>query len=207
MENHFNKLISVVKSVYAPSKPYTTPLLFQQQLSRFIVYVEFNMSMPDIPPEEALDLYVKEMAAKRSQNKRMVAEEFTQAQSDTLFSGFKKYDERFKECEAKYLNAGAGKHVPTILKDIIKLAKHDCFMVRIWRSNSLLAEWHRGSWLHAVFADASSLECAGHSGGDVGSSPRLPCHGATTPGGVIFPLFVAAFELDRRGNGRRWREG
>ena len=201
MEDHFNKLINVVKSVYKPSKSYTSALLFQQQLSRFIVYVEFNMSMPEIPPDKALALYRQEMAAKRSQNRRMVAEEFTQAQSDILYSGFEKYDEQFKECEKKYIGAGPGKHVPNILREVIDLAKHDCFMVRLSRSNSLLDEWHRGSWLHTVLADTSCLECAGQGGRNMGSSPRLPCHGTKTPGGAVVPVFVAAFELDRRGHG------
>lgn len=80
--------------------------------------------MPSIPPEKALELYMKEMN-KPERKAMMGGTQMTEANKRFLADAYKQYDNAFKDLERKYLSKG--EHVPLILNDIFECARKDCF--------------------------------------------------------------------------------
>ena len=139
MKCHFDKLLSVLRNVYKPEKPYASRHAFEQQLGRLLVHVEFNMSMPSISVKHALDLYGEEMA--ETKRKSMMTEPFTEDHKTNLNTGYGIYEKEFKRLELKYLSS-AGRHVPALLKEILEVSCGDCFKGAVEENWGEHAEFH-----------------------------------------------------------------
>jgi len=135
MPKHFERLVKLVESVLKPA--YKTESDFKKQLSRLSVHVEFNMSMPSIPVEDALQLYKDNMLRHRA----MLFEPYDDAQNISLHTAYRLYDAEFQALEKMYLIGGP--HVVEMVGGIFEYAKDKCFggdVSKDWGSDDFRAK-------------------------------------------------------------------